>query len=160
MIRYALACDQGHEFESWFPSGASYDAQAGKGLVTCPVCGSAKVDKRLMAPALARAEAKPARDAEPTAAPTPEPPSPTPQAVALLSQQEAAMRAMLRAVREHVTRNADNVGERFPEEARRMHYGDIEHRSIYGRADAEEADALREEGIEVHPLPILPDDRN
>jgi len=159
MIRYALACDQGHEFESWFPSSQSYDSQAGKGLVTCPVCGSAQVDKRLMAPALARAEAKPAGDVEPAAVPTPEP-SPPPQVMALLSQQEAAMRAMLRAVREHVTRSADNVGERFPEEARRMHYGDIEHRSIYGRADAAEADALREEGIEVYPLPILPDDRN
>ena len=160
MIRYALACDAGHEFDSWFPSGASFDAQAERGLVQCPVCGSVQVGKQLMAPALAK-KAGPA--ALPPPADTPAPSSPEvlpPQPVALLSERELAVRTMLRAVREHVTKNADYVGGRFAAEARRMHHGEIEHRSIYGEANAAEAEALIEEGIEVHALPIAPDDRN
>jgi hypothetical protein len=160
MIRYALACDNGHEFESWFPSGASYDTQAERGLVECPVCPSTKVSKRLMAPALGRGA--PSSSALEAAAPAPEAPvpAPAPQPVALLSEREQAIRAMLRAVREHVTKTADYVGPSFAEEARKMHYGEIEHRSIYGEADATQAKALLEEGIEVHPLPLIPDDRN
>jgi hypothetical protein len=80
--------------------------------------------------------------------------------MAVLSDKERDIRAMLRAVREHVTKNAENVGERFPEEARKMHYGEIENRSIYGEASPSDARALLEEGIEVHPLPAVPDDRN
>lgn len=168
MIRFALACDEGHEFESWFPSGASFDEQIGRGLVTCPACGSPKVEKRLMAPAIAKGGSPGRREdadraAEPAAAPSdrPEPAAPpVPQALALLSERDQAMRAMLRAVREHVTKTADYVGPSFAEEARRMHHGEIEHRSIYGEANALEARALLEDGIEVHPLPVLPDDRN
>lgn len=155
MIRYALACESGHEFESWFPSGASFDTQAARGLVTCPACGSARVEKRIMAPALATASA--GRTPETSPAPAADP---TPQPVALLSERERAMRAMLKAVREHVVKTADYVGPGFAEEARRMHHGEIEHRSIYGEADSAEARALIEEGIEVHPLPTAPDDRN
>jgi hypothetical protein len=80
--------------------------------------------------------------------------------MALLSEREQAVRAMLKAVREHVTRTADYVGDGFAAEARKMHYGEIDHRSIYGEANPAEAKALIEEGIEVHPIPILPDDRN
>ncbi|NNM71248.1 DUF1178 family protein [Enterovirga aerilata] len=162
MIRYALACDNGHEFESWFPSSASYDRQAERGLVLCPLCGSAKVAKQLMAPALGRKGNAAGAAAEPAPAPAnlPVPAAPAPQPVALMSEREQAVRAMLRAVREHVTRNADYVGTAFAEEARKMHYGEIEHRSIYGEANAAEAKALLEEGIEFHPLPIVPDDRN
>jgi hypothetical protein len=152
MINYALACDAGHEFESWFPSGASYDAQASAGLVTCPVCDSAKVGKRLMAPAVARTDRGP--KAVPAPQPAPQPP------VALMSEPERQVRAMLRAVREHVRQNSEHVGPRFAEEARRMHYGESETRAIYGEASGEDARALLEEGIAVQPLPMLPDDRN
>ena len=159
MIRYALACNKAHPFESWFPSSEAFDAQRAQGLLTCPVCGSAKVEKQIMAPSVARTDKAPA----PAEAPAPTQPSaepPSPQPVALLSEPEQAFRAMLKAVREHVTQNADYVGTGFAEEARKMHYGEIEHRSIYGEANPVEAKALLEEGIEVHPLPIVPDERN
>jgi hypothetical protein len=157
MIRYALACDNGHDFESWFPSSASYDAQAERGLVECPICGSAKVGKQLMTPSLGRKGASKAQP-EPHTAPPPSASAPAP--MALLSEREQAVRAMLKAVREHVTKTADYVGDDFAAEARKMHYGEIDHRSIYGEANPAEAKALIEEGIEVHPIPILPDDRN
>jgi hypothetical protein len=160
MIHYALACEAGHEFESWFPSSASYEEQAARGLVTCPFCDSAKVGKRIMAPAVARRD-RPAlpvpAEAPPAAVPAPAAP-PTP--VALMSEPERAMRAMMRAVREHVLKTADHVGERFPEEARKMHYGEIEHRSIYGAASADEVRELIDEGVEIAPLPPSLDDRN
>jgi hypothetical protein len=157
MIRYALACSRGHEFESWFPSSQAFEAQQARGLVSCPTCGSAEVAKQIMAPALARAERAPERPAAAHAQPVAEPAG---QPMALVSDKERALRAMLRAVREHVVAHADNVGDRFAEEARRMHYGEIEHRAIYGEANLGEAKALLDEGIEVHPLPIVPDDRN
>ena len=165
MIRYALACDLAHDFESWFPSAGAYDAQAARGLVACPVCGSEKVEKQIMAPSIARKDRGPAaRGVEPEApeplSTAPAPPPEAPQPLALLSEKEQAFRAMLKAVREHVTKNADYVGPRFAEEARKMHYGEAEHRSIYGEANPLDAKALLEEGIEVHPLPLAPDDRN
>jgi hypothetical protein len=155
MIRYTLSCDKGHEFESWFPNSAAYDKQAKRGLVTCPACGSAKVEKTIMAPRLGRSEAH-GEPAEPAPTPTSEAPAP----VAMMSPREVELRGKLRELREHLTKNADNVGRRFPEEARKMHYGDAEHRSIYGEASPEEAKSLLEEGVEFHPLPILPDERN
>jgi hypothetical protein len=155
MIRYALACDNGHDFESWFPSSASYDAQTERGLVTCPLCGSAKVAKQLMAPSLGRKGSAKAEPERPSAS-LPAAPAP----MAILSEREQALRAMLKAVREHVVKTADYVGDGFADEARKMHYGEIEHRSIYGEANPADAKALIEEGIEVHPIPILPDDRN
>ncbi|HEY7382373.1 MAG TPA: DUF1178 family protein [Beijerinckiaceae bacterium] len=156
MILYALACDDGHAFESWFPDSAAYDAQAKSGLVTCPFCNSAKVEKQIMAPSVARKD-KAAVVAMPEVAP---PPAPPPQQMALLSDTERELRAMVKAVREHVVKNADYVGKEFADEARKMHYGEIERRSIYGEANAADAKALIEEGIEVHPLPIIPDERN
>ncbi len=156
MIRYSLACDQAHDFESWFASSASFDEQKARGFVTCPVCGSAKVDKRLMAPSLARSDRAPALEATPS----PAPPDGTPQPVAMLSEPERQMRALLRAVREHVMSNSENVGTAFAEEARKIHYGEAEHRSIYGQATPADARALIEEGVDFQPLPILPDDRN
>ena len=154
MIKYALACDQAHEFESWFPSSEAYESQRKRGFVACPICDSPKVEKQIMAPRVARTDkARPA--------PTPEAPTPEPaQPVAVLSEKEREIRAMLRAIREHVTKTAENVGDRFADEARKMHYGETEHRSIYGQANPVEARELWEEGIEVHPLPLLPDDRN
>ncbi|HET9904380.1 MAG TPA: DUF1178 family protein [Xanthobacteraceae bacterium] len=159
MIRYALVCAKGHEFESWFQSSAAYDRQAKRGLVACPSCGITKVEKALMTPQLARTEkgVGTATSAEPGSAPeAPEAAGP----VALLSPQEREFRTKLKELREHLIRNADYVGKRFPEEARKMHYGEIEHRSIYGEASPEDARQLREEGIEFHPLPILPEDCN
>jgi hypothetical protein len=152
VIRYALCCEAGHAFESWFNNSTAFDHQAARGLVTCPHCGSAKVEKAIMAPALGTAGG---RDAAP--APTPEPEK-TP--VAIVSKEEVELRKKLKELRDHVVKNADYVGEKFPEEARRMHYGEIEHRSIYGEASPDSAKALVEEGIEFHPLPRLPDERN
>jgi hypothetical protein len=170
MIRYTLNCADGHAFESWFQNSAAFDRQNKRGLVNCPVCGSAKVEKAIMAPRLARADAaEPAVPEEPkptTPAPSPTasvpmpPVAPGKAAVAMMSPQERELRQKLKELRDHVTKNASYVGARFPEEARKMHYGEIEHRSIYGEASAEEAKALHEEGIEFHPLPILPDDHN
>jgi hypothetical protein len=178
MIRYTLVCNKRHEFESWFTNSAAYDKQAQRGLVICPLCGSAKVEKALMAPRLARADtpsnpdtpsnrevapAKPpphapphagaGREGEPAAAKVPTP-------VAMISPQEQEFRRKLRELRDHLVKNAENVGPRFPEEARKMHYGEAEHRSIYGVASPKDAKALHDEGIEFSPLPVLPDERN
>ena len=157
MIRYALTCDQGHAFESWFQNSAAYDKQVKRGLVTCPVCNSAKVEKTIMAPRVAGAKKR--GDAAPAERPAPAPPE-APAPVAMISPQEREFRKKLKELREHLTKNADYVGQKFPEEARKMHYGEIEHRSIYGEATPEQAKELHEEGIEFHPLPVLPDERN
>jgi hypothetical protein len=159
MIRYTLACERGHEFESWFQNSAAYDKQSKRGLVTCPVCNSAKVDKAIMAPRLARTDVPappPAMPAPPGAAPA----AAAKTSVAIMSPQERELRSKLKELRDHVTKNANYVGAKFPEEARKIHYGEQEHRSIYGEASPEEAKALHEEGIEFHPLPTLPDDQN
>jgi hypothetical protein len=148
VIRYALSCEAGHAFDSWFANSAAFDRQAARGLVTCPTCGSAKVEKAIMAPALSGG-----RDAAPAAEPDKAP-------VAIVSKEEVELRKKLKELRDHIVKSADYVGEKFPEEARRMHYGEIEHRSIYGEASADAAKSLAEEGIEFHPLPRLPDERN
>jgi hypothetical protein len=155
MIRYALRCARGHEFESWFQSSSAYDSQHKRGLVACPTCGSPKVDKAIMAPRIAR-KGKSKPTAQPVTAPADDS-SPTPL---VMAPQERELVAKLKELRDHVLKNADNVGKKFPDEARKMHYGDIEHRAIYGEATTEEARALIDEGVEVAPLPILPGDRN
>ena len=157
MIRYNLRCDAGHTFESWFQSSSAYESQEKRKLVNCPACGSTKVERAIMAPQIVskkkdRAEPAPASSASTdVAAPTSTP---------LMMAQERELRAKLKELRDHIVKNADNVGERFPNEARKMHYGDIEHRPIYGEASPEEARSLIDEGVEVSPLPVLPDDRN
>ena len=163
MIRYALACEKGHAFESWFQSSAAYDRQVKRGLVTCPVCNSAAVDKAIMAPRVSGARKQVSALQPAAAAPPAETPAPVgdaPAPVAMVSPQERELRKKLREVREHLIKNADYVGQKFPEEARKMHYGEIEHRSIYGEASPDQAKELHEEGIEFHPLPVLPDERN
>ena len=155
MIRYNLICDKRHEFESWVADSAAYDKQAKRGLVSCPLCGSAKIEKAIMAPRLARTDKsgpimRPAEEAAPAPAEAPTP-------VAMISPQEREFRKKLKELRDHLTANADNVGKKFPEQARKMHYGEIEHRSIYGEASPQDAKDLHEEGIEFHPLPVLPD---
>jgi len=161
MIRYALVCEHGHEFESWFQDSAAYDKQAKRGLVTCPQCSSARVEKTIMAPRLSTTAKKQPTPIQAQVPPAEAPADPaTPAPVAMISPQEQEFRAKLKELREHLIKNADNVGAKFPEEARKMHYGEIEHRSIYGVATPEEAKELSEEGIEFHPLPVLPDERN
>jgi hypothetical protein len=161
MIRYSLRCERDHSFESWFQNSSAFDAQVRRKLVACPVCGSAKVEKAIMAPQIV---SKKGRDiAAPTAAPEPAAPASdvtAPASTPLLMAQERELRAKLKELRDHIVKNADNVGERFPNEARKMHYGDIEHRPIYGEASPDEARALIDEGVEVSPLPVLPEDRN
>jgi hypothetical protein len=161
MIRYDLVCARRHEFESWFANSAAYDKQAKRGLVACPVCGSTKVEKAIMAPRLARSDKAAAdKTIDVPEAPAPATPPQPPAPVAMISPQERELRSKLKELRDHLTKNAENVGRKFPEAARKMHYGELEHRSIYGEASAEEAKELHEEGIEFHPLPVLPDERN
>ncbi|CAN1529113.1 Protein of unknown function DUF1178 [Rhabdaerophilaceae bacterium] len=143
MIRYALACESGHAFESWFRSSDDFDQQAKRGLVGCPHCKSVKVSKQIMAPAVRL-------PAEPEVA--------TP--VALSDPRDVEMRQFLRAYRQFVEQNAENVGLAFAEEARKIHYGETEERAIYGAATPSDVQALYEEGVEVAPLPLLPDDRH
>jgi hypothetical protein len=158
MIRYSLRCKNGHAFEAWFRSGADYDKGGGS---ACPVCGSKKVEKALMAPALARSTnvgnvGMPEKSEKPEA-------SEKPDKVTLAAAPDPRLKAMreaLKEIRRHVVENAEHVGDRFAEEARKMHYDEIEPRAIYGEATGEEAQALAEEGIEFQPLPSLPEDQN
>jgi hypothetical protein len=157
MIRYTLRCEKDHAFESWFQSSSAFDSQVKRKLVTCPACGSAKVEKAIMAP---RIVGKKGRErAAPSPAPVPAE-APATESTSLMMAHERELRAKIKELRDHIVKNADNVGERFPNEARAMHYGDKEHRPIYGEASPEEARSLVDEGVEVSPLPTLPEDRN
>jgi hypothetical protein len=157
MIRYVLLCEHRHSFETWFADSAAYEKQAKRKLVTCPNCGSSKVEKAIMAPNLGGSGKRRKKSAE---AQLVETPAAATAPVAMLSPQERELRQKLREIRDHLTHNAENVGRKFPEEARKMHYGEIEHRSIYGEASPKDAKDLADEGIEFHPLPILPDEQN
>ena len=131
MILFDLRCAAGHAFEAWFRDSAAYDAQAADAAIDCPVCGSREVAKALMAPAVRSR------------------PSPDPEQVA------QAMK-VLRKVQDHVEKTFDHVGPRFAEEARRIHHGEADKRSIYGEATTSEVEALDDEGIEVGRIPWLP----
>lgn len=137
MIRYALICDREHEFDGWFASSDGFDAQVAAGEVLCPHCASPKVSRALMAPNIAKGKTN-AADA--------------PQQAALAEK----MSMMMLALKKHVEENCDYVGDAFAEEARRIHYGETEHRDIYGEATPDEARELIEEGVEVAPLPLTP----
>ncbi len=158
MIRYTLRCGEDHSFESWFQSSAAYDSQAKRKLVTCPVCGSAEVEKAIMAPRIIGKKGR-EKAVAPVEASAPAE-TPATESTPLMMAQERELRAKIKELRDHIVKNADNVGERFPNEARAMHYGDKEHRPIYGEASPDEARALIDEGVEVSPLPTLPEDRN
>jgi hypothetical protein len=142
MILYTLRCDHDHEFEGWFRSGDDFEKKGAE----CPLCGSTKVEKAIMAPALG-SSAKHGKDEKRTLATVPDP-------------RRKAILETLKEMRKQVTDNADYVGTRFAEEARKIHYNEVEARAIYGEATSEEAKTLIEEGVEFHPLPNLPDDRN
>jgi hypothetical protein len=160
MIHYNLRCKKGHAFESWFQSSSAYESQERRKQVECPLCGSTDVERAIMAPQIVSKKGRTAKSlAEPVPAPAAEAVAPAPS-TPLLMAQERELRAKLKELRDHIVNNADNVGERFPNEARKMHYGDIEHRPIYGEASPDEARALIDEGVEVMPVPTLPEDRN
>jgi hypothetical protein len=157
MIKYALQCEAGHGFESWFPSASSYDAQARRGLVECPQCRSIKVEKQIMAPnlRLKSADQPKEQDALPAAANIG-----GEQVVGLASEPMRKLRAMIREVHAHVQANTEDVGTGFADEARKIHYGESEERGIRGKATLEQAEALHDEGIHCLPLPPLPEERN
>ena len=134
MILYNLICDQAHEFEGWFQGSAAFDQQAASGALSCPACGSAKIEKAVMAPALSGAK-KSSRNAA----------------------EAKKLRQFATGLRKYVEQNADYVGPAFAEEARKIHYGESEERHIYGEATLEEAKDLLEEGVDVAPLPPDPD---
>lgn len=148
MIHYSLVCDKGHTFESWFQNSKASEGQLKRGLVACPICDSVKVSKAIMAPAIAAKSAKKNVEASDN------------QPVALLSEKEQETRRLLKALHEHVKKNSEHVGEEFPKLARQMHYEEIESRSIYGQAKPDEVRELLEEGVEVAPLPTLPEKGN
>ncbi len=166
MIKYALICDQNHDFESWFPSSDSYDTQVRRGFVECPFCRSKKVSKALMAPNVStsrRRKATRMRDIEPPPSAPGVPavaPARPPQPVALLDDKQQQVRAMIKELHQKLTENSTDVGKNFPAEARKMHDGDAPARAIHGQATFEEARSLAEEGIPVLPLPSLPDEHN
>jgi hypothetical protein len=130
MIVYSLKCQNSHEFEGWFASSAAFDEQAAANKLVCPVCNTRKVAKAPMAPAVSGARKNPLNDGE-----------------------LKKMRQFVSGMRKYVKENADYVGKDFPEEARKIHYGETEERQIYGEATLEEAADLVEEGIEIATLP-------
>lgn len=156
MIRYRLACDKGHAFDAWFASGEAYDKLARRKRVVCETCGSTKVEKALMAPSVRPSDREAPRpgaaEPPPSAAPVAMMPAPTPEQGALIEQ--------MRALRDAVKKQGEYVGKRFPEEARKIHHEESPARGIYGEASPEEAKALIEEGIEILPLPVLPEAQN
>jgi hypothetical protein len=141
LIRFSLACDHDHEFEGWFRSNDDFDKQKKRGLIDCPECGSHRVEKTLMAPAVStgRKQEK--------------------MALAMNAEQRRLMGEM-KALSDKLRENADYVGDKFAEEARKIHFGETEARGIYGEASTEEAKSLAEDGVPFMPIPVFPDDRN
>ena len=141
MIQYYLRCEHGHQFEAWFKSAAAFDEQQARGIVSCAVCGSSEVAKALMAPAVSRAGS----DKVP---------------VSSVNPDLVRLREMLRQFRQKVVSEADYVGDRFAEEARKIHFDEVEPRGIYGEATRDEVIALHEDGIEFMPLHELTEEQN
>ncbi|MCP5086328.1 MAG: DUF1178 family protein [Rhodobacteraceae bacterium] len=142
MISFTLGCEAGHDFEGWFGSSSDFEKQKSRKLVECPTCGSTKVEKTLMAPVVSTSKASDKVN------------------VANVDNVQRKMLSELKEIRERITANAEDVGERFPEEARKIHYGEAETRGIYGAASLEDVKELVDEGVEIAPLPVLPDDAN
>ncbi|WEX09010.1 DUF1178 family protein [Chelativorans sp. AA-79] len=141
MIRFGLICDNEHEFEAWFRSGEDFETQKSRKLVSCPACGSQEVQKALMAPAVSTS----GRQAQ--------------VALAMSEEQKKAL-AQLKAISEKIRENADYVGEKFADEARKIHFGEVEPRGIYGEASPEDVKSLADDGVDFMPLPVFPEDRN
>ncbi|MDI6025731.1 DUF1178 family protein [Corticibacterium sp. UT-5YL-CI-8] len=141
MIRFSLHCDKDHTFEGWFRSNDDFDTQLKRGLVECPHCASKTIGKALMAPAVSTGRKK--------------------DKIALaVGEEQRKMMAALKELSEKVRQNADYVGDKFAEEARKIHFGETDARGIYGEATHEEVVSLAEDGVEFMPLPSLPDDQN
>jgi hypothetical protein len=152
MIKFALLCARGHEFQSWFQSSEAFDTQVKSGLVLCPLCQVTEVTKAIMAPAIAsRGDAKRAKPPAQAQSQT---------KVALLDRQDLKSRAMIDAFRRRIFADADDVGTRFAEEARKIHNGLVPERAIHGQASIGDARALIEEGVPVLPVPPSPDEYN
>ena len=141
MIRFSLSCDQEHDFEAWFRNNDDFDRQKKRGLVECPACGSHRIEKALMAPAVSTGRRQDRI------------------ALAMSAEQRQAM-AQMKALSEKIRENAENVGPKFAEEARKIHFGETEARGIYGEATQEEARGLAEDGVGFMPIPVFPEDRN
>lgn len=148
MIRYDLICDQGHEFDGWFSDSAAFDRQQKRKLVECTFCGTSKIEKQLMAPGIPSKSNRRSDSA------------PSQMLAKPVDPRAQAMMAMMREFRAHVEKNSENVGNNFAEEARKIHYKEKQERGIFGNATPDEAQSLLEEGIDVHPLPRLPEDGN
>lgn len=147
MIQYTLQCESGHRFDAWFRNASAYDEQQARGIVVCAVCGSGGVEKAPMAPAVARSDVAGRGDD---------------QRVPLASSSPEALkfRELLRQYRRKVVEEADYVGDRFAEEARKIHFEEAEGRGIYGEATRDEVAALIEDGVDFLPLPDVPEDHN
>lgn len=150
MIRFDLRCREEHGFEAWFRDNASFEAQAAGGALECPVCGSREVEKAIMAPRIAKGAQAPAKQAEAPA----DSGKTAPVAMGGTPDQAKALRAALEDLRDKVEASCDYVGKGFPEEARKIHYGEAEVRGIYGEASDKEAKELAEEGVEFSRLPL------
>jgi hypothetical protein len=141
VIRFTLACERDHEFEAWFRNNDDFEKQSKRGLIDCPVCGSSRIRKSLMAPAVSTSEKK--------------------EKVALaMSAEQRKLMAELKALAARLRENSDYVGPNFAEEARKIHFGEAEPRGIYGEATLAEAKALAEDGVPFMPLPTFPDDHH
>lgn len=151
MIRYALCCAKGHEFEAWFANSTAYDKQRAKGAVKCPECATSRVEKALMAPRISKGTGAAAQAEADKSSLIPD---------ERASRLPAEARAALRKLREEILAKSDYVGPRFAEEARKIHYEETESRNVWGEASAEDARELLEEGISILPLPKLPEDEN
>ncbi len=141
MIRYALVCDNDHKFEAWFKSAQAYAEQVEHGIVTCPVCVSAVVGKQMMAPSVSRANSDKV-------------------ALSIGHPEHRQLRDAMRALRTKVTSEADYVGDKFADEARKIHFKEVDPRGIYGEATHEEVADLIEDGVDFMPLPNLPEEHN
>jgi hypothetical protein len=141
LIQYSLVCESDHKFDAWFRNSDAFDEQHARGIVTCPVCSSGSVNKAMMAPSVSRAGSEKI-------------------AVSAGHPQQAQLRAMMKALRDKVTSEADYVGDRFADEARKIHFKEVESRGIYGEATSEEVSGLLEDGVEILPLPNLPEEHN
>lgn len=155
MIHYQLCCAADHAFDGWFKDSDAFDKQAKAGFVECPTCGSAKVRRALMAPAIPK-KGRPARTKAAIAeAMPPAPPAPV-QPQAMAGPVPAQLVALLQRVRAEVEQKCEYVGAEFAEEARKIHLGETKVRGIYGEASSEEAEALKEEGIDIAQIPWVP----
>ena len=146
MIRYDLQCDRGHEFDGWFASSFAFDEQQKRGLVECTVCGSVKIEKQLMAPGIPTKSNRKSDSVPLHSGPT--------------DPRMTEMMQVMRDYRKQVDATSEDVGSSFAEEARKIHYKEVAERGIRGQATRDEAIELIEEGIDVHPLPVLPEEGN